>query len=112
MNRQPPIGIGHNRPPEEIDQPDEFKQLQPALLELGTELRKAAPEISLVKRWATSVRNVLIVTGKWSWELLNVGIKAGAAAAGAKIGADHAGDLVNAFQAIVNWLEIAAKTVF
>ena len=58
-----------------------------------------------------SVRKALIATGEWSWKLVNVVINAGAVAAAAKIGTNHAEDLAKAFGDVIRWLDIAAKTL-
>jgi hypothetical protein len=38
-----PIGIGHNRPPDEDEEPEEIKELRPAIAELSAELAKPNP---------------------------------------------------------------------
>lgn len=61
-----PIGIGHNRPPaEEVEEPEEIKELRPAIEELSAELAKPNPAIPLIKRWATPLRDALIASSKW-----------------------------------------------
>lgn len=116
LDRPRPIGIGHNRPPEEEEEPDEIKELRRAIPELSAELAKTTPSISSVKRWATPLRNAVIISSKWAWKKIDKGVDAAATAAGAGgiawIGAHYSNSLRNAFEAIVNWLEIAAKTLF
>lgn len=112
LKKRPAIRRDHNRPPERIDEPSDSEELEAALAELGTELRKQSPSISLVKRWAAPLREAVVATGKWSLTVVKASILAGAVAASTKIGTDHAEDLVNAFQAVIHWLEIAAKTLF
>jgi hypothetical protein len=110
------IGIGHNRPPEEEEEPEEIKELRPAIAELSAELAKPNPIISLVKRWATPLRNAVIASAKWTWKKidtgLDAGVKAGATTAVAGIAAHYSDPLRHAFEAVVNWLELAAKTLF
>jgi hypothetical protein len=110
------IGIGHNQPPEEEEEPDEIKELRPAIAELSAELAKPNPIISLVKRWATPLRNAVIASAKWTWKKidtgLDAGVKAGATTAVAGIVAHYSDPLRHAFEAVVNWLELAAKTLF
>ena len=120
LDKPRPIGIGHNRPPVEEEEPDEIKELRAALPELSAELAKATPSISLVKQWAIPLRNAVIVSSKWAWKKIDKGLDAAVAAAGsaagaggiAWIGAHYSDSLHNAFEAVVNWLEIAAKTLF
>jgi hypothetical protein len=116
LDKPRPIGIGHNRPPEEDEEPDEIKELRAALPELSAELAKATPSISLVKQWTIPLRNAVIVSSKWAWKKIDKGLDAAAATAGIGaitwIGAHYSDSLHNAFEALVNWLEIAAKTLF
>lgn len=116
LDRPRPIGIGHNRPPEEQEEPEEIKELRRAIPELSAELVKATPSISLVKRWATPLRNAVILSAKWSFKKIDEGLDAAVKTAGAGgiawVGAHYSSALHNTFDAIVNWLEIAAKTLF
>lgn len=66
-----PIGIGHNQPPDETEKPEEIGELPEALQELSAELQKPNPEIRLIKRWATPLRNAVIASAKWSFKKLN-----------------------------------------
>jgi hypothetical protein len=116
-----PIGIGHNRPPaEEVEEPEGIKELRPALQELSTELAKPNPDIGLVKRWATPLRDALVATAKWSGKKIDIALDEAAKTAGKAIGAGvvsivglhYYPAMVTAFEAVANWLEIAAKTLF
>ena len=108
-----PIGIGHNRPPDEDEEPEEIKELRPAIRELSAELAKPNPVISLVKRWATPLRNALILSSKWAFKKIDKALDGAATAAGATgvawIGAHYSESLHHAFEAIVNWLDIVTK---
>jgi hypothetical protein len=116
-----PIGIGHNRPPaEEVEEPEGIKELRPALQELSTELAKPNPDIALVKRWATPLRDALVATAKWSGKKIDIALDEAAKTAGKAIGLGvvsivglhYYPAMVTAFEAVANWLEIAAKTLF
>lgn len=110
-----PIGIGHNRPPAEGEEPEEIRELRPALQELSAELQKPNPEIALVKRWATPLRDAVIATATWSWKKLDGAVSAVfnvGAVAGAGWLYNHPEYIQIAFDAIVSWLDIAAKTLF
>jgi hypothetical protein len=69
-----------------------------------------------VKKCATPLRNAVIAGAKWGWKKidmgLDVGIKAGATTAVAGIAAHYSDPIRRAFEAVVNWLDIAAKTLF
>jgi hypothetical protein len=116
-----PIGIGHNRPPaEEVEEPEGIKELRPALQELSMELAKPNPDIGLVKRWTTPLRDALIATAKWSGKKIDIALDEAAKTAGKAIGVGvvsivglhYYPAMVTAFEAVANWLEIAAKTLF
>jgi hypothetical protein len=112
-----PIGIGHNRPPaEEVEEPEGIKALRPALEELSAELAKPEPSISLIKRWATPLRNALITSSKWGLKKIDGAIDAGLKAAAVTwvgwMATQYSESLHKAFDAIVAWLDIAAKTLF
>jgi hypothetical protein len=89
---------------------------RPAIVELSAELAKSNPVISLVKRWATPLRNAVIASVKWTGEKMDTGLDAGVKAAAtttvAGIAAHYCDPLRHAFEAVVSWLEIAAKTLF
>jgi hypothetical protein len=112
LDRPRPIGIGHNQPPEELD---EIKMLRPALAELRAEFAKPNPAISSVKRWAEPLRNALIASGKWGLKKLDKVASGAATAIGATavawLGQHYSPALHEAFNAITHWLHIAANTV-
>lgn len=111
--RPRPIGIGHNQPPEELEY---LQELPPAVGELKAELKKANPQISSVKKWATPLRNAIIATSKWLSNKIVIAVDSGAKAAGATIAVGVVSQLVpwlaNAFDAVISWLEIVAKSLF
>jgi hypothetical protein len=110
-----PIGIGHNEPPEDTQQPEEISELPEALQELSAELQKPNPEITLVKRWATPLRNALIASAKWTLKKLDGALTAVlniAAVGGAGWLYQHPEYLKIAYDAVINWLDLAAKSLF
>jgi hypothetical protein len=114
LERRRPIGIGHNQPPEEPK--IELQQVREAVKELKLEFGKPNPKISIIKRWAAPLRNALILCGKWTGKKLDKGADATIKVVGAGIGTFILGQcfpsLHNVFSAIIDWLEIAAKSVF
>jgi hypothetical protein len=72
-----------------------------------------APELSAELAKATPLRTAVIASSKWGWKKIDKGLDAAVVAAGTGvvvwIGAHYSGALHNAFEAVVNWLEIAAK---
>lgn len=77
--------------------------------ELSAELAKATPSISLIKRWAVRLRPKVIASSKWGWDKIDKGLDSVVGAALIWIVAHYSSVLYNAFTAVVNWLEIAAK---
>jgi hypothetical protein len=117
LDRPRPVGIGHNRPPEDIEEePEEIKELRPALIELRAEFSKPNPAISLVKRWAQPLRDAVIASGTWAARKLDKAIDAAATVGGGGIavgiGAHYSESLHSALDAVIKWLEIAARHVF
>jgi hypothetical protein len=71
LDQSPPIGIGHNRPPKEIE-PEEIKELRPAVENLRVEFGSPNPSIARVKQWARPIRNALIASIKWAGSKLDI----------------------------------------
>ena len=112
LDKPPPIGIGHNQPPEEIE-PEEIKRLGPAVRHLRAEFDKPNPSIVFIKQWAKPVREALIASAKWAGRKVDKGVDAGTKALGAGLGlwlwTRISPSLHNAFNAIIEWLHIVAK---
>jgi hypothetical protein len=110
------IGIGHNRPPDEEEEPEEIKELRPALQELSAELAKPNPSIAVVKRWATPLRDAFIACINWGLKkidgAIDAGLKAVVTAGVLWLVAQYSEPLHKAFDAVLAWLNIAAKTLF
>ncbi len=88
-----------------------MKELRPALQELSAELAKPEPTISLVKRWATPLRNALIASSKWGLKKIDKVVDV-FIAGGVMWLTQHGDQLQKAFDAVVAWLDIAAKSLF
>ncbi len=116
LDRPRPVGIGHNRPPEDVEEPEEIRELRQALVELQTEFSKPNPAIQFVKRWAEPLRKALIANAKWGAKKLDKAVDAAMAVGGGSvavaIGAHYSEPLHKAFDAIIKWLEIVAHTIF
>ena len=109
-----PIGIGHNQP-DDTEKPEEIGGLPQALQELSAELQKSNPEITVVKRWATPLRNAVIASAKWTFKKLDNALTAvvNTAAVGGVVWLyTHPEHLQMAYDAIIKWLDLAAKTLF
>jgi hypothetical protein len=109
------IGPGHNHPPDEATEPEEIRELRPALQELAEELAKPNPTISVIKRWATPLRDALIASTRWGLKKIDKALDAAAAAAGGGGVvwlATHNDQLHKAFDAIVHWLDVVTTSPF
>ena len=100
-----PVGIGHNRPPEETDPEDNIELVRAATTALRVELAKPNPAISRVKSWARPLRGALIAGGKWAFATFSTLVAA-------DIYAQHQQALHDAFNAIIQWLHIATTRIF
>jgi hypothetical protein len=111
---QIPVGIGHNRPPEEIE-PDDYL-VRPAVAALRSEFSKQNPIIGRVKAWAKPLREILVATARWAGRKIDkaadAGMKVAGTAAAAWLISQIIPPLRDAFAAIVQWLEVAAKIIF
>ncbi|KDM65488.1 hypothetical protein ACIDI_103c00010 [Acidiphilium sp. JA12-A1] len=119
-----PIGIGHNRPPASESEAAEdeganLDELRRAAAELSAELSKSKPTIAFVKRWVAPLRNAIIATATWGAKKLDKAMDAAMTTAGSIVGGGAVAWLANldpslhhAFGAVVQWLEIAAKSIF
>lgn len=109
-----PIGIGHNLPPD-TEHPDEFRELPHAVDELCAELQKTNPEIAAVKHWATPLRIAVSASAKWTLkkldEALTAVVKVSAVATCGWL-YNHPEHLHMAYDAIIKWLHLAARSVF
>jgi hypothetical protein len=111
-----PAGIGHNNPPEKITEANEPSKLQPFVLQLQIEFAKPEPSISLVKKLATPLRDALVASIKWAGRKVDKIFDAAATTTGAAIavavGSQYIDPLRKAFDTIISWLDLIAKTVF
>lgn len=115
IKKRQAIGIGHNQPPEAMDVPD-LPEVQKAVAELKLEFYKPNPAIAKIKRWAKPLRDALVVASKWAARKADRAVDAAMTPIGAGSGTYVLTQLFppihDAFSAIIEWLEIAAKTLF
>lgn len=115
ITKRQAIGIGHNQPPETIDGPD-LPEVQRAVAELKLEFHRLTPAIAKIKQWAKPIRDVLVVAGKWAARKADKAVDAAMVVIGTGAGTYVLTQLVppihDAFDAVIKWLEIAAKSLF
>ena len=111
-----PVGIGHNRPPEEIEPEDDVELVRSAVAALRVEFSKQNPTVSRVKAWARPLREALVATTKWVGRKVDTAVDAGMKVAGgtgaAWVVSQLSQPVHDAFAAIIKWLFIAARAVF
>jgi hypothetical protein len=115
ITKRQAIGIGHNHPPETVDGPD-LPEIQKAVAELKLEFHQLNPTIAKIKQWAKPLRDALVVAGKWAAQKADKAVDAATVAIGTGGGTYVLTQLFppihDAFDSVINWLEIAAKSLF
>jgi hypothetical protein len=118
-----PIGIGHNRPPEEIDteEPSSAEAFKPVVQELRDEFEKPAPSIPLIKQLAYRLRDGWRSAARWARKKMDmmvdeaaktIGKRAGdwaLAAAAVAIEPHLHAAFVKAYEAVIGWLHIVTS---
>jgi hypothetical protein len=125
LDRPRPIGIGHNRPPEELDaeETSSAEAFKPIVQELREEFDKPEPSIPLVKRLAYRLRDGMLSATKWGGRKLDIVADEAAKSIGKTIGPTllvlgGASDphlrsaFAQAYEAVVNWLHVVTSTPF
>ena len=116
IDKRRAIGIGHNQPPEQMEEGPDEPQLREAVQELKIEFKTQDPAIGTIKKWAKKLRDVLVVAGKWAGKKLDKAVDSAMTVIGTGVGSyvlsQYVPPVRHAFDAIINWLEIAAKTIF
>jgi hypothetical protein len=109
------IGIGHNNPPADIEGPD-LPEIQKSVAELKLEFQQPKPVVAKIKQWAKPLRDALVAAGRWAAQKADKAVDAAMKPIGTGLGAyvldQYVPPIHHAFQAIIDWLEIAAKTLF
>ena len=116
IDKRRAIGIGHNQPPEPVEEGPDEPEVREAVQELKLEFKTQSPAIATIKKWAKRLRDVLVVAGKWAGKKLDKAVDSAMTVIGTGVGgyvlSQYVPPIHHAFEAIINWLEIAAKTIF
>jgi hypothetical protein len=114
ISSPPPIGIGHNQPPESIFGPgaSELDKLRPFLKKLQAELRKRKPAIPVVKKLGIRLGRIAAIFSKWIGRKIDLMADETAKTTGRALGIAFvaAADpslqvaIIKAYEAIENWL--------
>ncbi|EFI53562.1 hypothetical protein [Afipia sp. 1NLS2] len=107
------VGIGHNNPPDEIDDSDVVATLREPVLSLYLELGKASPSISRVRKFGAALSHAAIVSIKWVAKKIDLTIdttiKAGVPVVGTIVAATYNDEIHKAIDAAITWLSIVAR---
>lgn len=107
------IGIGHNNPPEKIEDTTIIEALRAPVAALHSELSKSSPSISFVKKLGTVLGNAALASVKWGGKKIDLAvdtaIKTGLPAVGAVVAATYNDQIHKAIDAVIAWLSIVAQ---
>jgi hypothetical protein len=113
LDAPPPAGIGHNNPPEGIEDTEATEALRKDVVELHAELGKPNPSISFVKKLGAALGKAALASIKWAGKkvdlAINTAITTGIPAVGVIVTAAHNDQIHKAIDAVRVWLEIVAQ---
>jgi hypothetical protein len=106
-------GIGHNNPPEAIEDTEATEALRKDVVDLHAELGKPNPSIAFVKKLGAALGKATLESIKWAGKkvdlAINTAITTGIPAIGVIVGATYNDQIHKAIDAVRVWLEIVAQ---
>jgi hypothetical protein len=112
LDRPRPIGIGHNNPPEDIDEAEAFDTIRTEVAALHVEFGKPNPSISLVKKLGVALGRAALASIKWTGRKIDLAIdtaiKSTIPTVALVIGATYNDEIHKAIDVVRTWLEIVA----
>jgi hypothetical protein len=113
MLDQKPIGIGHNNPPDGIEDTEAIETLRENVVALHAEFGNPKPSITLIKRLCSALGIGALASIKWVGRkidlVIDTTIKTGIPAIGVVVGATYPDQIHKAIDAVRVWLEIVAQ---
>jgi hypothetical protein len=113
LNAPKEIGIGHNSPPEEIEDTEATEALRKDVVALHAEFGKSNPSISLVKKLGIAIGKAALASIKWAGKKVDLAIdttiKKGIPAVGVIVVATYPDQIHKAIDVVRTWLEIVAQ---
>lgn len=110
-----PIGIGHNNPPETIEEPEALAKIRSEANELELEFSKPAPSISLVRKLGTALYNCTLEITKWIGRkadlAFDIAIKTIVPALLVSVCAGYSAPLHRVVDSLVSWLSVVAHSI-
>jgi hypothetical protein len=112
LNAPKEIGIGHNNPPEKIDD-KAIEALRKDVVALHAEFGKPNPSISFVKKLGIAIGKAALASIKWAGKkvdlAINTTILTGIPAIGAIVGVTYNDQIHKVIDVVRTWLEIVAQ---
>jgi hypothetical protein len=107
-----PAGMGHNNPPEAIEDTDPIERLREEATALHMEFGKPNPSISLVKKLGTALAKAGLASIKWVGKKIDLAVDTtitkGLPIIGPIVVATYNEDVHKVIEAVRHWLEIVA----
>ncbi|WP_166301785.1 hypothetical protein [Bradyrhizobium sp. 2S1] len=108
-----PIGMGHNNPPEAIDETEIIEGLREPVAALHAEFSKQTPSVPFIKEAGAALGKAALASIKWGGKKIDLAIdtsiKAGIPAVGAVVAATYNDQIHKAIDVVISWLKIVAQ---
>ncbi|WGS22486.1 MULTISPECIES: hypothetical protein [unclassified Bradyrhizobium] len=108
-----PVGMGHNNPPETLDDTEIVESLREPVAALHAELGEPNPSISLIKKAGEALAKTALASIKWGGKkidlAIDISIKTGIPAVGAVVAATYNDQIHKAIDVVISWLKIVAQ---
>jgi hypothetical protein len=108
LNAPKEIGIGHNNPPEEIDD-KATEALRKDVVALHAEFSKPNPSISFVKKLGIAIGKAALASIKWAGKKVDLAINTTILTGIPAIGVTYNDQIHKAIDVVRTWLEIVAQ---
>jgi hypothetical protein len=112
LDKPKPVGIGHNNPPEDIEEAEAFNAIRTEVAALHAEFGKPTPSISIVKKLGIALEKAALASIKWTGRKIDLAIDttitAGIPAIGLIVGATYSDQIHKAIDVVRTWLEVVA----
>lgn len=108
-----PVGMGHNNPPEDIEDTEPTERLREDATALYAEFGKPNPSIALVKQFGAAIGKAALASIKWAGKKVDLAIDTaitkGIPTIGPIVAASYNDDIHKVIDAVRTWLEIVAQ---
>lgn len=108
-----PIGMGHNNPPEALDDTEIVEGLREPVAALHAEFSKPNPSIAFINAAGAALGKAALASIKWGGKKIDLAIdtsiKAGIPSVGAVVAATYNDQIHKAIDVVISWLKIVAQ---